>query len=517
MTTNTMNKRFKLFTLCFLAAVVLMTSIFSTTIFGTETAEAADSTATVTEDITDDSGVTGEVVDDAVVTDEASDAEILTVGAAETAETDVKSEDTKETADKATPKCGDNSHKWTKIEDGKVDSENNTTGKVYVCEVCGTKADLPEYKAPDGLFEKIAIPFGFIVRVCYKLIPNYAVTLLFFAIVMKVVLFPFGIKQQKNSVKQASLRPKEAAIRKKYAGRNDRATQQRVQQEIMDLYQKENFNPMGGCLPLLLQLPILFSLFSIIRNPLRYISEIGSTKISEIGNALIQSGKVFVEKTGNLITANDIMNGDLEIVKLLKNPNNMEIVKDKLPENFSLPNLSIGGLDLSATPELKWGILLLIPVITFITVFLSMKLTKKMTYQPTQTGDAKTSGIIMDLAMPALSTWFTFMYPAVLGLYWIFQNILGVVQQFILKKMYPIPEFTEEDYKKAEQELMGKNKEKKRKPGTLKRHPRSLHHIDDDDDDEIVVTESKPKTVQQNNNSIIEPAPLKDEGDGKDE
>lgn len=377
----------------------------------------------------------------------------------------------------------------------------------------GSAPAADKYTPADGIMEKIAIPFGWIISVCYKLIPNYAVALLLFAIAMKIILFPFGIKQQKNSVKQASLRPKEMAIRKKYAGRNDQATQQKVQQEIMDLYQKENFNPMGGCLPLLLQFPILIALFSVIRNPLRYITGLSVSEIGAVGNKLLEAG---VAKVG------DFASGDLEILKLIKDPENFEIIKNIVPDKISavadLPKLTLfGGLDLSATPELKFNILILIPIVTFITVYLSMKLTKKLTYQPQQTGDAKTSGLIMDLMMPAMSTWFTFMYPAVLGLYWIFQNILGVVQQLILKKMYPIPQFTEEDYKKAEQEILGKSKNKKKKPaGPQKRHPNSLHHIDDDDEDTVMV-EQKPKAKKENN-SIIAPAPLKEEKeDGKEE
>ncbi len=378
--------------------------------------------------------------------------------------------------------------------------------------VQGSEGVIETYTPSDGLWEKIAIPFGWIIRVCYNLIPNYAVALLIFAIVMKIVLFPFSIKQQKNSVKQASLRPKEAAIRKKYAGRDDKVTQQKAQQEIMDLYQKENFNPMGGCLPLLLQFPILIALFSVIRNPLRYITGLSVSEIGAIGNKLLEAGVGTVKKFAT---------GDLEILKLIKDPENFEIIADIVPDKLSgvadLPNLTLfGGLDLSATPELKLNILILIPIVTFVTVYLSMKLTKKLTYQPEQVGDAKTSGVIMDLMMPVMSTWFTFMYPAVLGLYWIFQNLLGVLQQLILKKMFPIPQFTEEDYKKAEQELMGKNKEKKKRPsGPQKRHPKSLHHIDDDDDD-VITVEEKPKTKNENN-SIIAPAPLKDEGDGKEE
>ena len=83
-----------------------------------------------------------------------------------------------------------------------------------------------------NIFDIINVPLGFIIKVCYQLTQNYAVALLLFAIALQILLFPLGIKQQKNSVKQASLRPKENAIRKKYAGRNDRATMMKMNTEI---------------------------------------------------------------------------------------------------------------------------------------------------------------------------------------------------------------------------------------------------------------------------------------------
>ena len=79
------------------------------------------------------------------------------------------------------------------------------------------------------MFDFINVPFGYIMKMLDMLSGNYVVTLFLFAIVMKLVLLPMGIKQQKNQIKQAALRPKEMAIRKKYAGRTDKATQQKMQ------------------------------------------------------------------------------------------------------------------------------------------------------------------------------------------------------------------------------------------------------------------------------------------------
>ena len=107
------------------------------------------------------------------------------------------------------------------------------------------------------MFDFINVPFGYVIRFFYSLTDNYLFAILLFALVMEILLTPLAIKQQKNQIKQAKLQPKVMAIRKKYAGRNDQATQQKMQQETMEMYQRENFNPASGCVTLLIQLPII--------------------------------------------------------------------------------------------------------------------------------------------------------------------------------------------------------------------------------------------------------------------
>ena len=371
-----------------------------------------------------------------------------------------------------------------------------------------------EFVPSDGLFDKIAVPFGYVINFAYGIFNNYALALLIFAVFMKIILFPMGIKQQKNSVKQAMLKPKEQAIRKRYAGRTDKPTQQKMQNEIMELYKQENFSPMSGCLPLLLQFPILFALYRVVYNPLRHVTNLSLDEIKQLGNIMVNNG---------IATVKDLSMGDIRIVQRITSENFhlFDQVSDKLKSVADLPNLTIfgGKLDLSGTPSIKeMSILIIIPIITFVTVFLSMRLTKKFTYQPDITGDAKKSGLIMDIAMPALTTWFTFMYPAILGVYWIYQNLLGILQQFILSKMFRIPKFTEEDYIKAEKEMNGKaDKKKKYNPNTAKRHPKSLHHIDDDDEDEAPSPATKAKAKSDASaRSIVDSAPLKEELDHSD-
>ena len=396
-----------------------------------------------------------------------------------------------------------------------------------------------EGSAKDFVFwDILRVPISLIIRFCYKLVPNYAVALLLFAIIIKIILFPLSIKQQKNSVKQASLRPKEAAIRKRYAGRTDQVTQQKVQQEIMDLYQKEGFNQFGGCLPLLIQFPILLSLYQVVMNPLKYLCGLPAAAINSITNKMNQLAAAaeagtftpagtISETIANKLSAGRTLSGieQINAIRWLGEDQFSAWLKD-----VSLPSFNIGAIDLSINPTIapktggEW-LLLLLPVLTFVVMFLSMKLTRKWAYQPiTENEDQQKSTLLMDLFMPAISTYILFEVPAVVGVYWLYQNFLGIFQSWLLKVIWPLPTFTDEEMKRIEKEMNGKIKpEKTEKKQSSGKQVRSLHHIDDDDyDDPPKKTDKKVKSNPEDefkeeekippvSPAVIAPAKLKDD------
>ena len=302
---------------------------------------------------------------------------------------------------------------------------------------------------------------GYVLRFCNNIMGNqYILALLLFAVIVEVLLIPFGIKQQKNSIKQAKLRPKEMAIRKKYAGRDDQPTKQKMSMEIQELYQKEGFNPMGGCLPMLIQFPIIIILYQIVIKPLHYICGLSEDMVNQAiqivkGYPAYESATFSSGNNINLMGAiKDIMGKDPHAFDTI------EGFSDKISSAADLPNLTIFGvdvLDLGVTPGFvdaagRW--LLWVPILTFVVYFLSMKLNRKLSYQPM--ADDKATGCsnkMMDIVMPLFSVWITFSVPAALGVYWIFKSILGVLKQWILKKAMPLPVFTDEDYKAAEKEM----------------------------------------------------------------
>ncbi len=332
-----------------------------------------------------------------------------------------------------------------------------------------------------SIWDIINIPFGYVIRFCNKILGNqYILALFLFAIIIEVVLLPFGIKQQKNSIKQARLRPKEMAIRKKYAGREDAPTKQKMSMEIQELYQKEGYNPMGGCLPLLLQFPIIIALYNIVMRPLQYICGLSTETIKGLVSTVNSYGYDFNAET--VVSRNvDLMSKVREI--LAGDPTAFSDLQGFDLTLSDMPNLSIfgGALDLGATPSFTtFNWLLLVPVLTFVVYFASMKLNRKLSYQPMSDDKAMgCSNNMMDVIMPLFSVYITFIVPAAIGVYWIFKSIIGVGKQWILKKAMPIPTFTEEDYKAAEKEMNVRiEKAPKNKSGKV---VRSLHHIDDED------------------------------------
>lgn len=306
---------------------------------------------------------------------------------------------------------------------------------------------------------------------------SYLLAVLLFALVVKVLMLPFGIKQQKNSVKQASLRPKEMAIRKKYAGREaDREAQNQMQMEIQNMYRANNYNQFAGCLPMLIQLPIILIVYQAIYRPLSYIANFSSEQITKIKDVIVANA----ETLKIALSDGKYMGSELDMANIIHSNKAMFESEGIMTQN--IPDFDLFGVNLGDAPSFySW--LIIIPVLVFVAQYFSSKLIRKMSYQPVQ-NNGGCAMWVMDITMPLMIAFMAFTFPAFLGIYWIFQSILGVGQQFLLKKLYPYPTFTEQDYRDAERAMRGKGPKGPSGTRTLPsgKTYRSLHHIDDDDE-----------------------------------
>ena len=351
---------------------------------------------------------------------------------------------------------------------------------------------------------------------------NFLVGLIVFAVLIKLILIPFGIKQQSNSIKQSRYKPREMAIRRKYAGRNDKATQQKMNNEIMEMYQKDGASPMGGCLPMLLQMAIILLLYQVIIHPLLYVvgvSQESVTAMTEYFKASVESGGLDISLGGGyqeitimkeaLARGQEAFAGGFktfcetyvadgvqpylagadtlvsEAGKMFTTTINFNIFGLR---NFLAETPSVASLWTFPWTNLVW--LVLIPLLNFGAQFFTMKLQKKLTFQPMQEmQQAGCMGKGMEWGFPAMTLVIAFRVPAAIGIYWLFNNVLGIIQMLILNKAMPIPKFTEEDIKAAEKELKGKSEKLPKTPEGVRSNPNSLHTIDFEEEDYAVLPE----------------------------
>lgn len=425
------------------------------------------------------------------------------------------------------------------------------------------------------LLSFLYIPFSYIMKICVLIAQNsYLFGLFFFALAFELILFPLAIKQQKSQIAMAKIRPKERAIMDKYRGRNDRVTQQKMQMELQEMRQQEGYNPFSGCLPLLIQLPLIMVLYAIVRYPIQYSSDFTDAAQAQIESVVVEHHEEYngddefkdefaqyafdyaenirahllkdnesaaeanklltdaVTQLGVLVPKEDtdytayeqhgngfnkyvldisesgrkntnrelgaadiIINYGDEFVAELKAQGALDDSYDaslyplycvENGETFyyadMMPDFSFLGINLLATPSFTdndtWRdwILLLIPILVFLTSFLSHKF--MMRYQQNQQTDANGNpvggGMFMSVGMPLMSAFFTLMFPAAIGAYWVWRTLLSMLKTPILHKLYPIPKLTEEEMEAAVRELKNKDKAKKKKVITIE--------VDEDDD-----------------------------------
>ena len=328
----------------------------------------------------------------------------------------------------------------------------------------------------DGIFETLIYgPFGTLLRWLYQFTNNYLVTIFLFAAVIKLVLLPFSFKMQKGQQAMARLKPKEAVIRKKYAGRKDSVTMQKMNTEIQELYKSENYSPLSGCLPMLIQMPILFALIKIVRNPLIYISGLTEETIKGIqafiaGNWDKFEGVINMAHDKFESSRIDVIQGNLN--RVLSDGALLEQIRGSVEGlgNYIHVNLTPFGhaFDLTVTPQSAgFSLLILIPALNFAVSWLQMRMTRKYQVNPQQNADqpgAASSMKFMEWSMPLMITFMAWAFDASMGIYWIFQTVLAMGQTLLLAKLMPLPKLTEEDYRLAEEQYGAKKKKKKALP-----------------------------------------------------
>lgn len=298
--------------------------------------------------------------------------------------------------------------------------------------------------------EIFGYPLGWIMWAIFKVIPNYGIAIILFTLITKLLLMPLSIKQEKNAAKMSAFQPKLAALQKKYA-----KNPERLQEEQMKLYSEENVNPMGSCLPMLIQFPILFGIIDVVYRPLTHLLRVSKDAIEAASKITVDYYTAM--DASEKVLANIKARPELSIIKAFHdNPaafSSIDGFADKL-EGFDLNFLC---WNLGELPTWTWPALL-IPVLAglsqlLMTIYMQWKQKKDNPSAPSMAAMN-----IMLYAMPLMSVWFAFALPMGVGFYWIAQSIFSFLQMYILKKIYT-KEKIQEDIEK-EKKLAKKKKRK---------------------------------------------------------
>lgn len=309
-----------------------------------------------------------------------------------------------------------------------------------------------------SLFAIIGVPLGWIMYLIYQVIPNYGVTLIVFSLLVKVVMIPLAVKQQKGLISNARVQPRMAEIQKKYANNRER-----MMEELNKLYAEENYSPVSSCLPLLIQFPILFGLIDVIYYPIKHMLRLPTDVIAKAINIaeqiLTPAGMNRYSKEISVLNAVHI---DPQAF--------IDGIGAEYAGQLSGFDFSMFGLGLGDTPRLLPGdmdfqlylVLLMIPILSgVISLFMSMA---SMKTQKATMGDSGGQAAAMTgsmlLLMPLMSIWISFQVPAGVGIYWLISNAFMCVQTMVLNKiMNPAEEIAKA--KKAAEELRERERQER--------------------------------------------------------
>ena len=290
------------------------------------------------------------------------------------------------------------------------------------------------------MFQFFANIFGYLLNFINNFVGNYGLAIIMFTILIKIIMLPLSIKQQRTMKKSSELQEKMKVLQFKY--KND---PEKLNREMMDLYKKENMSPFSGCLSTIIQFILLISIFYMVRCPLTYMEKIDKTQIESYVQQLKDDG----------MPVNQAYS-EIDIIR------EVNYLKEKFPEDENLEkinlNMNFCGLDLSKIPQQNLGdwTVYIIPVLYIISTFISMRITTSIQNKDKKKDDViditenkgekeeernemedamAQSNKMMSWMMPIMSVSISLVAPLGLALYWLVNNILMIGERLVLNKI----------------------------------------------------------------------------------
>ncbi len=276
------------------------------------------------------------------------------------------------------------------------------------------------------MFNFFANIFGYVLNIIYNVVNNYGIAIIIFTVLLKLIMLPISIKQQKTMKKTSKIQQQAKEIQEKYS--ND---QVRQSQELMELYKRENMSPFSGCLSSIVQFIIIISVFYLVSRPLTYMKQVDKDLLNKYSTEITESSE------------NRINYPEIAVIK----------EKGKKDDRVNI-NMNFLGLDLSDVPSQNyknWKVYV-IPVLYIFTSIISTKLTMKMNKSNTKETDKDKEKAEVETdtkeqdAMEEMNKQMLFMMPFIavsvaliaplgLALYWFISNLLMIFERIIINKV----------------------------------------------------------------------------------
>ena len=289
----------------------------------------------------------------------------------------------------------------------------------------------------------ICIPFAWLLRVLYELTGSYGWAVVLFTLVVKLVLLPFQMKSKKSMMRMSRFQPMIKEIQTRYKN-----NQVKMNEELQRLYAEEGVNPMSGCLWSFLPFPILLALYSIIRQPITRFMMLSNSAVQTLVDALSEAGAdlsaVVMMKDGAAVVTDGVTQlqafGQISLVKLAQE------LGVALPEGWINMDFSFLGMDLTVIPQNVigqittggWAVIgvLLIPFVSAALSFWQSKVSMSANPSGDPGDPSARSARMMMWMMPLMSLWIGFTLPSSLGIYWIANSVLMLVQEKVLNRYF---------------------------------------------------------------------------------
>lgn len=258
------------------------------------------------------------------------------------------------------------------------------------------------------MLEFIANIFGYLLNFIYNLLNNYGFAIVIFSILVKLLLLPLTIKQQKTMDKTTKMQEEIKSLQFKY--KND---PEKLNKEMMDMYKRENISPFSGCLSSIVQLILILAVFYLVRSPLTYMKKVDVNVINDYSNKL--------ETKTNY--------PEVQIIKEFGNENEAVYL-----------NMNFLGLDLSSVPSsnLTDFKTLIIPFLYVVSSIISTKMTLKTQSNKNKEQDETAEDMLqstnksMSYMMPIMAFSISLVAPLGLALYWLMSNVLMIAERIFL-------------------------------------------------------------------------------------